>query len=124
MLTGLRNRRYLARAWAHGLRRLTAPSPWRVDLDHFKQINDRFGTGRDQVSSRSRTARAATRDTDVWCAARREFLIVMPQTDDREAADVCCERMRAAICDATWGEIDPRCAHRASVSPQPANPRP
>jgi diguanylate cyclase (GGDEF)-like protein len=118
-LTGLRNRRYLARALGHTASEdLTAPFSVAVlDLDHFKQINDRFGhAAGDQVLVRVASLLGeATRDTDVVVrSGGEEFLIVMPQTD-AQAAGVCCERMRAAICDATWDEIDSELAVTASV---------
>lgn len=118
-LTGLRNRRYLARALGHTASDdLTAPFSVAVlDLDHFKQINDRFGhaAGDQVLVTVAALLGHATRDTDVVVrSGGEEFLIVMPQTD-AQAADVCCERMRAAICDATWGEIDPEMALTASV---------
>ncbi len=118
-LTGLRNRRYLARALGHTASEdLTAPFSVAVlDLDHFKQINDRFGhAAGDQVLVRVASLLGeATRDTDVVVrSGGEEFLIVMPQTD-AQAAGVCCERMRAAICDATWDEIDSELALTASV---------
>jgi diguanylate cyclase (GGDEF)-like protein len=118
-LTGLRNRRYLARALGHTASEdLTAPFSVAVlDLDHFKQINDRFGhAAGDQVLVRVASLLGeATRDTDVVVrSGGEEFLIVMPQTD-AQAAGVCCERMRSAICEATWDEIDSELAVTASV---------
>jgi len=115
----LRNRRYLARALGHTASDyLTAPFSVAVlDLDHFKQINDRFGhaTGDQVLVTVATLLGHATRDTDVVVrSGGEEFLIVMPQTDS-QAAEVCCERMRAAICDATWDEIDHEMTLTASV---------
>jgi diguanylate cyclase (GGDEF)-like protein len=118
-LTGLRNRRYLARALGHTASEdLTAPFSVAVlDLDHFKNINDRFGHGAgDQVLiTVAALLGDATRDTDVVVrSGGEEFLIVMPQTD-AQAAGVCCERMRAAICEASWQQIHPELTLTASV---------
>jgi diguanylate cyclase (GGDEF)-like protein len=118
-LTGLRNRRYLARALGHTApENLTPPFSVAVlDLDHFKQINDRFGhAAGDQVLVRvAELLGEATRESDVVVrSGGEEFLVVMAQTGEHAAA-VCCERMRAAICSARWDEIDPELTLTASV---------
>jgi diguanylate cyclase (GGDEF)-like protein len=118
-LTGLRNRRYLARAVGHTpTEDLTPPFSVAVlDLDNFKQINDRFGhPGGDQVLVRVAALLGdATRDTDVVVrSGGEEFLIVMPQTDEH-AAKVCCERMRAAISNASWEQIDAQMTLTTSI---------
>ena len=108
-LTGLHNRRYLARELERLTEeRLAVPLSLAVlDLDHFKSINDRFGhDAGDQV-----LVRVAGLLCDVLRAGDivvrsggEEFLILMPLTDARAAA-ACCERIREAIHDETWGRI-------------------
>jgi diguanylate cyclase (GGDEF)-like protein len=109
-LTGLRNRRYLARRELEGLtqEQLVCPLSLAVlDLDHFKSINDRFGheTG-DEVLVRVAAMLSETlRESDVVVrSGGEEFLVVMPLTDAR-AAGACCERVRRAISDERWEEI-------------------
>jgi len=108
-LTGLHNRRYLARE----LERLTeqklaGPLSLAVlDLDHFKSINDRFGhAAGDQVLVR--TARLlcdVLRESDIVVrSGGEEFIVVMPLTDAR-AAKHCCERIRTAIGREDWEQV-------------------
>jgi diguanylate cyclase (GGDEF)-like protein len=110
-LTGLHNRRYLARE----LERLTHESrvgPLSLsvlDLDHFKAINDRYGHDvGDQVLMRvARLLCDELRDTDVIVrSGGEEFLFVMHHTDER-AALTCCARIREAIRGEDWDQIAP-----------------
>jgi diguanylate cyclase (GGDEF)-like protein len=101
-LTGLHNRRYLARAGVEGTVSLAI-----VDLDHFKPINDRFGhhVG-DQVLVRvanllSEHVRA---EDTVVRAGGEEFVVLMPRTGAAEAA-ACCERLRLAVQCEPWATI-------------------
>ena len=96
-LTGLRNRRYLARALGHTASEdLTAPLSVAVlDLDHFKQINDRCGhAAGDQVlvrvASLLEARRRETHDVVVRSGGE-EFL-------DRDATDrrARCRRLLRA----------------------------
>jgi diguanylate cyclase (GGDEF)-like protein len=108
-LTGLHNRRYLARE-------LEAPAPDRfgaplslavLDLDHFKLINDRFGhAAGDQVLVRVAGLLCdVLRDSDIVVrSGGEEFLVLMPHTDAR-AATACCERIRDAIGAEGWDQI-------------------
>src|SRR5204862_7454746 len=89
-LTGLHNRRYLARVVdAAATAGKGAPVGVAVlDLDHFKQINDRFGheVG-DQVLVRvAALLRGVLRVTDeVARTGGEEFVILMPDTDPEAA---------------------------------------
>ena len=70
-----------------------------MDLDHFKNINDRYGhAGGDAVlRAFAATARAALRSHDVICRyGGEEFCVLMPETKIRGAMRVA-ERARAAI---------------------------
>ena len=117
-LTGLHNRRFLARE-------LASPSPAHsgvvsvavVDLDHFKQINDRFGHNvGDQVLVRAAELLSKVlRTSDIIVrSGGEEFLVLMPQTD-ANAAIAGCDRIRMAIREEPWGEIAPGLSLTTSV---------
>lgn len=70
-----------------------------VDLDHFKQVNDRLGhDAGDQVLARVATAMLeAGRETDVVARlGGDEFALLLPETDAKGAA-VVLERVRAKV---------------------------
>ncbi len=117
-LTGLHNRRYLARAHDGDTSRLAGPvSLAVVDLDHFKPINDRFGhhTG-DRVLIRIADLLVEhVREGDIVVrAGGEEFVVLMPGTPPAAAA-VCCERLRTAVSDEPWERIAPGLRVTASV---------
>jgi diguanylate cyclase (GGDEF)-like protein len=108
-LTGLHNRRYLARE----LERLETEQrrSWFslavIDLDHFKSINDRFGHDiGDRVLTRvaSLLCDVLRQPDTVVRSGGEEFLVLMPQTD-ANAALAGCDRIRIAIRDEPWAEI-------------------
>ena len=108
-LTGVHNRRYLARE----LERLTqepvagAISLAVLDVDHFKTINDRFGhAARDEVLIRIAGLLCDhLRESDsIIRSGGEEFIIVMPRTD-ANAAKACCERVRRAINTEVWSSV-------------------
>ena len=118
-LTGLHNRRYLARE----LERLTGdrpPGPFSVavlDLDHFKSINDRFGhDAGDRVLVRvAALLLGELRQADVVVrTGGEEFVVLMPRTG-ANAASACCERLREAIAGEPWDDIVPGLRVTASV---------
>jgi diguanylate cyclase (GGDEF)-like protein len=110
-LTGLHNRRYLARE----LERLTqdrraVPLTLAVlDLDHFKSINDQFGhaTG-DQVLIRVAGLLCdVLREADsIVCSGGEEFLVLMPATDVHAGLGAC-ERIRQSILAEPWERVAP-----------------
>ncbi|MEK6613152.1 MAG: GGDEF domain-containing protein [Gemmatimonadota bacterium] len=70
-----------------------------LDLDHFKQVNDRFGHARgDQVLFTVASAlREAARDSDLVARlGGDEFALLLPETDETGAA-VVLERARANV---------------------------
>jgi diguanylate cyclase (GGDEF)-like protein len=109
-LTGLHNRRYLARE----LERLDgqAIGPFSaavLDLDHFKAINDRHGHDvGDRVLQRlADLLTAVLRTSDrVVRTGGEEFVLLMPGADE-QAARTGCERARRAVRDHAWEEIAP-----------------
>jgi two-component system cell cycle response regulator len=74
-----------------------------LDIDDFKEYNDRYGhpVGDLVLKNLAAILKSATRGCDVICRyGGEEFAIVLPETDKKEAANVC-ERMRQAVEDAT-----------------------
>lgn len=93
-LTGLGNRRALASAVPTGTYALIA-----MDLDHFKQVNDEHGHGAgDAVLAHVAAALsgAVRGDDRVYRVGGEEFLVVLPDADERTAVRVA-ERIAAAV---------------------------
>jgi len=70
-----------------------------LDLDGFKQVNDRFGhqVGNLVLEQLAHTMSQRTRSCDVFGRiGGDEFLVILPQTDRREAY-VLAERLREAV---------------------------
>ena len=104
-LTGLFNRHYfneaLGREYENALRYCYPLSCILLDLDGFKEINDRLGhlAGDRILSQAAAIVRASVRKGDV--AARfggDEFVILLPHTDTAGARTVA-ERIRAGLCE-------------------------
>jgi diguanylate cyclase (GGDEF)-like protein len=112
-LTGLANRRQLenqlARHFSEARHTRCPLSVAMADVDHFKQINDRFGhqIGDEVLMSIGLLLRHACRSEDL--AARyggEEFVLVLPQTDLSGAAHLC-ERVRRIVEEHPWQTIHP-----------------
>jgi diguanylate cyclase (GGDEF)-like protein/PAS domain S-box-containing protein len=105
-LTGLANRRSfdkrLEQEWARAMREGTPVSLLMIDIDHFKQFNDRYGhqAGDDCLRVVGRVlSEQARRPADL--AARyggEEFVFLLPNTDAQG-----CERVGMRVCDAIRG---------------------
>jgi diguanylate cyclase (GGDEF)-like protein len=102
-LTQLHNRRALLDVIQHEERRLQRErqtlSFVMADIDHFKQINDTLGhEAGDQVLQKvSRALADGVREVDHLARwGGEEFLVVLPGTDEVEAAQVA-ERLRQAV---------------------------
>jgi diguanylate cyclase (GGDEF)-like protein len=102
-LTGLPNARScndtLKRMVAHAGRAVSPLSAVLLDLDHFKQINDRFGhgAGDDVLAAVGQVLSGTVRASDF--AGRlggEEFLLLLPDTDRTGALEVA-EKVRTAI---------------------------
>jgi diguanylate cyclase (GGDEF)-like protein len=109
-LTGCLNRRAfeaLYRREGDRSRRLTRPvSLLFLDIDRFKQLNDRFGheVGDDVLHRLCRRVSGALREHDVlfrW--GGEEFVVLLPHTRAPEAA-AAAERVRRAVADAPLGQ--------------------
>jgi len=99
-LTGLANRRYffdrLETTLAHALRHRRPLSLMMVDLDHFKQVNDRFGhaDGDTVLRAFAQLLREDARAADLPARiGGEEFAMMLPDTDAQQAVHVA-ERLR------------------------------
>lgn len=86
-LTGIYNRRHFMHAASHELKRLKDGSPsagmMMLDIDHFKNINDRYGhdTGDRVLVHATGTAKTLLRKDDVFGRfGGEEFSILVPRT--------------------------------------------
>lgn len=118
-LTGLHNRRFMAREIERMTqeRRGGAISVAAIDLDHFKTINDRFGhsTGDRVLVQSANIVRSLTRDSDITVrSGGEEFLVLMPHTDADSAAR-CATRIHEAIRQEDWSKIAEALTVTASV---------
>ena len=102
-LTGLSNRRAfneaLEREWKRTLREGSQISLLLLDVDHFKEFNDRYGhqAGDDCLRAVAAAIRSILRTSDI--AARyggEEIAVILPSTDLAGAVEVA-EKMRNAI---------------------------
>jgi len=119
-LTGLYNRRYLIRH----LQGLLAPgasaggvAALMIDLDRFKEINDRWGhlAGDAALRSVALSLRANVRVFDsVARYGGEEFVVVMPATNAEDAVSAA-DRLRTSIGTLAWAPA-PGIVHPLSVS--------
>lgn len=113
-LTGVLNRRGFALFYEHQrslMRRAGRPVALMViDLDHFKAVNDRHGhlVGDKVLVQVARAIRTALRESDdVARFGGEEFVVLLPDADQRNAAQVA-QRIRAALCQDAGRQL-PRC---------------
>lgn len=112
-LTGLFNRRHFdeqavsvynqANRYSHPLSVMVG------DLDYFKQINDRFShaMGDTVLVNVADILRSGVRGTDLVARyGGEEFVILFPETAFSDAVHVC-EKLRTAIENHPWSEIEP-----------------
>jgi len=111
-LTGLTNRRALlkegAAAFEHFKRYQRPFAILAVDIDHFKQINDRYGHAAGDAGIRQigEIVRGTLRTTDTAARIGGEEFIVLLREVDEAAARQLAERIRAAVeaCAITSGD--------------------
>jgi diguanylate cyclase (GGDEF)-like protein len=106
-LTGLPNRRFFMESGKQDLervRRFAVPASLvKIDLDHFKAVNDTYGhaAGDEALRRVSQACRAALRPFDVLARlGGEEFAVVLPGADE-EAATLAAERLRVVVRDMT-----------------------
>ncbi|MGE5866416.1 MAG: GGDEF domain-containing protein [Rhizobacter sp.] len=81
-----------------------------LDIDHFKQVNDRFGhqVGDEVLRYFSKRAAAEMRDTDrLGRYGGEEFLAVLTATEDASSAHLAAERVRDGVAKHDWGRVAP-----------------
>jgi diguanylate cyclase (GGDEF)-like protein len=115
-LTGLQNRRFLEemlpRMVAHAERRGASIAVLMLDLDHFKQVNDRYGHATGDAVLREVGALLLTRLRRMDMACRyggEELLVLMPDCSATEAlarAHELCAQVRA-LRDRADGTLPP-----------------
>lgn len=109
-LTGLFNRRYLDQSLPDQIR-FSGISEWTfvmLDLDHFKQINDKFGhdMGDLVLEQFSQLLSTLVREHDHCIRyGGEEFLLAMPELSDIAAGE-CCERIRIAVANHQFGSAE------------------
>ncbi len=111
-LTGIANRRHFMQRAEEDLRRIQRyPAPaalLMMDIDHFKQVNDRYGhaMGDEVLRAVSRTGQGALRDTDlIGRFGGEEFCLLLPQTEPAQALQVA-ERLRQEIAEVEFHTDD------------------
>ncbi|MCF8045402.1 MAG: GGDEF domain-containing protein [Desulfarculaceae bacterium] len=102
-LTGCYNRRelenQLKKNMAHAARHNNDLSVFMFDLDHFKDINDRYGhpAGDRVLMEVASTVRANIRQGDILARyGGEEFIAILPETDRQKAKELA-ERLREKI---------------------------
>lgn len=98
-LTGLYNRHFFFDQYHHRVQGQHLTGLIMLDLDHFKQINDRFGhqTGDKVLCRVCECVSAQLRGEDLFVrSGGEEFLILLPQIDEGILLKVA-ERIRAAV---------------------------
>jgi diguanylate cyclase (GGDEF)-like protein len=124
-LTGLGNRRHLERRVAELLpRALDENTPLALavlDIDHFKQVNDRHGhlMGDQVLVQMAQLLRENMRGSDVLARfGGEEFVIVLPGMTMTAAAEVC-ERLRERVHAAGWPVNEPLSVSIGLAAPPP-----
>ncbi len=102
-LTGCFNRRYLMQQLEHEvLLNMRYQIPFAVflfDIDHFKQINDKYGhlVGDEVLRGTAEIVRSMLRRTDILARyGGEEFTVYLPHTN-REQAELLAERIMLAV---------------------------
>jgi diguanylate cyclase (GGDEF)-like protein len=110
-LTGLLNRRavseHLTRAAAHARRRREPLSVLMIDLDHFKEVNDRHGhaAGDRVLRAFAECLRGTVRTEEVCGRWGGDEFVVLPPCGDERDAGVLATRLQAAASRAELGDV-------------------
>jgi diguanylate cyclase (GGDEF)-like protein len=120
-LTGVFNRRHLdtllAVEWERALRFGRALTVAMLDVDHFKQVNDRFShaAGDEVLRTVARILRENTRGVDVVARyGGEEFCLILVETRVDEGARLC-DRLRELVQAHDWSAIRPGLAVTVSM---------
>ncbi len=121
-LTGLPNRRYaddfLERQIELARRHDQKVTVALADIDHFKQINDRFShaVGDEVLKRVADLLNDRCRKSDVVARyGGEEFLLCFPDTDV-EFADQVCNQIRQAVENADWSDLEGADGLRVTIS--------
>jgi diguanylate cyclase (GGDEF)-like protein len=113
VLTGLLNRRHFEATFIQSFATAQATNtPLAVallDLDHFKEINDRFshGVGDAVLRTVAKIFEQHCRKKDVVARyGGEEFIFLFPQCREEEAVQIC-ERIRTAVEQYPWSNLHP-----------------
>lgn len=127
-LTGLYNRRYLDSRLIFEVKRAErynrAIALAMLDLDHFKEVNDRYShlVGDDVLRAVAGILRTQCRSVDIITRfGGEEFLLCFPETSRADALTVC-EKIRRAIETHNWDKIQPGLKLTASIGLASAPP--
>ena len=119
-LTGIANRRRLDQELAaliadrHSRQRCSLAL---LDIDHFKQVNDRFlhTTGDKVLAKLGAILRQCSRENDLVARfGGEEFAIVLVNVDAGDVA-LACERVRHAVASAGWSDLNSELKVTASI---------
>jgi diguanylate cyclase (GGDEF)-like protein len=120
-LTGVFNRRHLdallAAEWERSVRFGRSLTVAMLDIDHFKDVNDRFShaAGDEVLRTVARILRENTRGVDAVARyGGEEFCLVLVETDLEDGARLC-DRLRALVEAHDWSAVRPG-------SPSPSAP--
>jgi diguanylate cyclase (GGDEF)-like protein len=120
-LTGVFNRRHLdtllSVEWERVLRFGRALTLAMLDVDHFKQVNDRFShaVGDEVLRTVARILRENTRGVDVVARyGGEEFCLILVETRVDEGARLC-DRLRTMVQVHDWSAIRPGLAVTVSI---------
>ena len=111
-LTGLANRRTLDRALLREWRRLQRSgngfAVLAMDLDHFKDVNDRFGhpAGDQMLLQVAGRLKHAAREVDLIARVGGDEFIVLVHVTSAEGAQIAAERLRVAVAAAPYALKD------------------
>ncbi len=120
-LTGLLSRAWLdeelPKVLENATRKRTRTTCLFVDLDHFKQINDRFGhaAGDNVLSTVARLLMMTVRDTDSCLRSGGEEILVFLQAADEALGVIIAERARRSIQEYDWTLAEPGLQVTASI---------
>lgn len=127
-LTGVFNHRYFQNSLDQEISRATRHESSLalilVDIDHFKNFNDRYGhqTGDFVLKEFAATLKAHLRNYDTLARyGGEEFVIILPETT-REDAMLVAEKLRQAIADKNFADVREKYKVTASFGVAACNP--